>query len=52
MSYLSMLRKMNPNKTEKAGDDATATVPLAKRMRLLEPNALQLRTDHETCDET
>ena len=47
-----MLRKMNPNKTEKAGDDATATVPLAKRMRLLEPNALQLRTDDETCDET
>ena len=52
MSYQSMLRKMNPNKTEKAGDDATAAVPLTKRTRLLEPNALQLHTDHETCDET
>ena len=52
MSYQSTLCKMNPNKTEKAGDSATATAPLAERTRLLELNALQLRTDRETCDET
>ena len=52
MSYQSTPRKMNPSKTEKAGDNATAAAPLAKKMRLLELNALQLRTDRKTCDRT
>ena len=47
-----MLHKTSPNKTRKASDNATAAAPLAERTRLLELNALQLRTDHETCDET
>ena len=52
MNYQSTLCKMNPNKTKKAGDNATAAAPLAERTRLLELNALQLHTDHKTCDET
>jgi hypothetical protein len=52
MSYQSTLRKMNPNKIEKAGDNATAAVPLAERMRLLELNVLQLHRDCETYEET
>jgi len=31
MSYQSTLRKMNPNKIEKAGDNATAAMLLAER---------------------
>ena len=50
MSYQSTLRKMNPNKTEKAGDNATTAAPLAERTRPLGLNALQPRTDRETCD--
>jgi hypothetical protein len=52
MSYQSMLHKMNPNKIKKAGDNTTAAAPLAERTQLLELNAFQLRTDHETRDET
>ena len=51
-SYRSTLRRMNPNKTRKVGDNATAAVPLAERTRLLGLNALQLRMDNETCDRT
>jgi len=40
MSYQSTLRKMNPNKIEKAGDNATAAVLLAEKTRLLELSAL------------
>ena len=47
-----MLRKTSPNKTRKAGDNATAAVPLAERTRQLELNALQLHTDRETSEET
>ena len=47
-----MLRKTSPNKTRKAGDNATATVPLAEKTRLLELSALRLCTDHETCSKT
>ena len=47
-----MLRKTSPNKTRKAGDNATAAAPLAERTRLLGLNALQLRMDNETCDRT
>ena len=47
-----MLRKTSPNKTRKAGDNATTAAPLAERTRLLGLNALQLRTDHETYDRT
>ena len=47
-----MLHKMSPSNTENTSDDVTAAVPAAERTRLLELNALQLRTDHETCDET
>ena len=50
-SYRSTLRRMNPNKTRKVGDDVTAAVPLAERMRLLELNALWLHMDHEICEE-
>ena len=52
MSYQSTPRKTNPSKTEKAGDNATAATPLAKRMRLLGLNALQPGTDSKTCDRT
>ena len=52
MSYQSMLHKMNPNKIKKDSDNATAAAPLAERTRLLELNTFQLRTDHETRDET
>ena len=45
-----MLRKMNLNKREIAGDDGTASMPFAERTRLLELNVLQYRTDHVTCD--
>ena len=47
-----MLRKTSPNKTRKAGDNATAAVPLAEKMRLLELSVLQLPTDRETCSKT
>ena len=47
-----MLRKMNPNKTEKVGDDEITIVPLAERTRLLELSAPRLRTDRETCSKT
>ena len=47
-----MLRKTSPNKTRKAGDNATAAVPLVERMQLLELSALRLRTDRETCSKT
>ena len=52
MNCQSTLRKMNPNKTRKAGDDATAAVPLAERTQPLELSVLQLRTDRETCSKT
>ena len=52
MSYKSTLRKMNPNKTKKAGDNATAAAPLAERTRLLELSVLQLHRDCETCSKT
>ena len=52
MNYQSTLCKMNPNKTKKAGDNATATVPLAERMRLLELSTLQLLMERETCSKT
>ena len=52
MNYQSTLRKMNPNKTRKASDNATTAVPLAERTRLLELSALQLRMDCETCGVT
>ena len=52
MSYQSTLRKMSPNKTRKAGDNATAATPLAEKTPPLGLNALQLRTDRETCDRT
>ena len=40
MSYRLTRRKMNPSKIEKAGDNATAAVLLAEKMRLLELSAL------------
>ena len=52
MSYQSTLRKMNPNKTEKAVDNATTAAPPAERTRLLELNTFQLHADRETCDQT
>ena len=52
MSYQLMLRKMNPNKTEKVGDDEITIVPLAERTRLLELSVLQHCMDHETCNGT
>ena len=47
-----MLRKMNPNMTEKVGDDETAAVPLVERTRLLGLNALHLCADRGACDRT
>ena len=47
-----MLRKMNPNKTEKVGDDEITIVPLAERTWLHELSMLQHLTDHATCNET
>ena len=44
--------KMNPSKIEKAGDNATAAVLLAEKMRLLELSALQLHMDREICNKT
>ena len=52
MSYQLTLRKMNLNKTEIAGDDGTAVVPLAGRTRLHELNAPWHLTVHVTYDET
>jgi len=52
MSYRSMLRKMNPNKKGKIGDDVTAAALLAKRTRLLELNAPRLGMGHKICEET
>ena len=52
MSYQSTHRKMNPNKIEKAGDDATAAELLAEKMRLLELSALLLHMNHEICNKT
>ena len=52
MSYQLLLRKMNPNKIEKAGDNATAAALLAEKTRLLELSVLQLHTDRETCNKT
>ena len=52
MSYQSTRRKMNPNKIEKAGDNATAVVLLAEKMRLLELSALQFHMERETCNKT
>ena len=52
MNCQSTLRKMNPNKTKKVGNNATAVVPLAERTRLLELNTFQLHADRETCDQT
>ena len=52
MSYQSMRRKMNPSKIEKAGDNATAAVLLAEKMRLLELSALQLYMDRKICNKT
>ena len=52
MSYQSTRRKMNPNKIEKAGDNATAAAPLAERTRLLELSTLQLLMERETCSKT
>ena len=51
-SYQSTLRKMSPNKTRKAGNNATAAAPLAERTQLLELSVLQLCTDRETCSKT
>ena len=52
MNYQSTLRKMNPNKTRKASDNATAAAPLAERTRLLELSVLQLHMERETCSKT
>ena len=52
MNYQSTLCKMNPNKTKKAGDNATAAAPLAERTRLLELSTLQLLMERETCSKT
>ena len=52
MSYQSTCRKMNPSKIEKAGDNATATVLLAEKTRLLELSALQLHKDRKTYNKT
>ena len=46
MSYQLMLRKMNLNKTEIAGDDGTVAVPLAERTQLHELSVLQRYMDH------
>jgi hypothetical protein len=40
MSYQSMLRKMNLNKTEITDDDGTAVAPLAERRRWHELSVL------------
>ena len=47
-----MLLKTSPNKIKKAGDNATATVPLTERTRLLELNAPKLHTDRGTNTKT
>ena len=52
MSYQSTRRKMNPNKIEKAGDNATAAMLLAEKTRLLELSALQFHMERETCNKT
>jgi len=52
MSYQSTRHKMNPNKIEKADDNATAAALLAEKTRLLELSALQLQTDREICNKT
>jgi hypothetical protein len=52
MRCQSTLCKMNPNKIEKAGDNATVAAPLAERMRLLKLNTLQLRMDRKTREKT
>ena len=51
-SYQSTLRKTSPNKTRKAGDNATTATPLTERTQLLELSALQLRMDRKTCGVT
>ena len=51
-SYHSMLHKTNLNKTEIAGDDRTAVVPLAGRTRLHELNAPWHLMVYVTYDET
>ena len=50
-SYQLMLRKMNLNKTEIAGDDGTVAVPLAERTQLHELSVLQRYMDHVIYDE-
>jgi len=52
MNYQSTLCKMNPNKTKKAGDNATAAAPLAETKRMLELSTLQLHMVRETCSKT
>ena len=52
MSYQLMLCKVDPNKTEKVGDDISAAAPFAERMQLLELSVPRLPTDLETCDKT
>ena len=51
MNYQLMLRKMNLNKTEIAGDDGTVVVPLAERTQLHELSVLQRYMDHVIYDE-
>ena len=43
---------MNPNKIEKAGDNATAAVLLAEKTRLLELSVLQFHMERETYNKT
>ena len=51
-SCQSTLRKTSPNKTRKAGDNATAAAPFAEGTKLLELSALRLHMDRETCSKT
>ena len=52
MNYQSTLRKMNPNKTRKAGDNETIVAPPAEGTRLLELSALQFSMDREIYGKT
>ena len=52
MSYRSTLRKMNPNKTGKVGDDVTTAALFTERTQLLDLYALRLCMGCEICEET